>query len=186
MNKLFKTISKIFVMVLIAVTLLYVYQSVEAAVTGYKWNTVKYAGGRPIMSIAFINLDSAVSSQSDYDAGYFATFDNQTISMGYLYKAPAGDTDRIIVVTKVYDNILGTSDLTYNVDTQIVIGAASYVYVPSSVTLSLSGHGAEYSVFIENVSQTTANRKNDTLALTFFPNQLNTVPSQGYQEFFKR
>lgn len=148
--------------------------------TGYKWNDISYASGPPVMSIDMLRLDSSTSNMSEYDNGYFAQFHAKTITMGYLYKAPVTDSARVIIYAKI------SSLIYYPVDTQIIIGAASYTYVPKSVNLSLSGYGKDYAVWYETYSDSTrTNRANDSLYLTFTPSEVNYVPTD-WNTFYQR
>lgn len=146
---------------------------------GFKWNDVTYGSGIPVLSTNMINLDSAQGNQTDWDDKYFTQFHGKTITMGYLYKAPLADTGRIVLLGKTTNNIY------YPCDTQKVVGAASYSYTAKSVNLSLLGYAKEYAILYESVADSGANRKNDTLFLSFTPSEVNYVP-HGWFDFYNR
>lgn len=182
---------KAFLMCTLIAAVLITFFETEAANTNYKWNPVEYSSGRPVMSILMNSLDSAANSQSAYENGIISQFDAQTMTMAATYKAPANDTALIIWTTKSttkQTGVKGWTDQVYNVDTQKVIGHASYVYTTQLFNFKFSSVGNIYSVVVQNqhAASGTANRLNDTLEITLVPQQLNGVPPGTYRDYFGR
>jgi hypothetical protein len=171
-----KTLTAV-IMVMIIAVITFIVSTSTARNSGTGWNGVEYYNGLPTVSINMINLDSATNTTTGYDK-VISQFHAKSITMASIYKAPAGDSGRIVILGR-------TGDFVYPVDTQFVYGAASYTYVTTPVTLSLSGYGGQYAIRYENTSQVTANGADDTLLLQFTPSEVNYVPN-NYQNFYSR